>query len=601
MSGGTPSVARGRAAWAGAQGLAAAVVLLVQTVWRGAYLAHGYFVQDDFLMLHLGGTRAMSLSYLFENYAGHVFPGGFLVAYAEARLAPLSWSAAWVPVLATQLATGVVAWCLLSRLLGQRWERVPLLTVFCLGPLSLWSTQWWAVAIQFLPVELCAVAAGLSYLVWRQDANPRARLLPVLFLVLALLFQERGLLVALLVAAVALIVSPVRTVRGRLVAVLREDRLIWAAMVVLAVGYVVLHVVLAEVPSNAGGEPRQPIGLVANFLFRNVVPGLAGGPWSGADLPGAAVVPAGWVVGLSCALVVALVVYTVRYGGTTARVGWLSLVVYLLADALLILLGRAMFGSVAGLTMRYAADTVPMLVVALAGAVRDVRAPSFVRSIGSDRLGRHRAMVASVVVALIYAGSSAVTTVHLAPDFFNGDAKSYVANLRAGLMRQPDSVLVNSPVPSDVLFPWFFAQDRVSTVVGIAPWAPPFDAPSEQLRMVDGAGHVRPIVLDDPVTSPAGPVPKCGYAVTSATPAVVPMNGQVSYAGNVIAIGYYTNVDGSALVDAGGLVQTVPIESGLHVVYVPVLGTFGSVSVQLTMPGTVCLASLDAGLPRAAP
>ena len=105
-----PAPLRGRAAWAGPAGLAAIAVLLVQLVWRGSYLAQGWFTQDDFLVLHLGGTSTFGPDYLFQDYSGRLFPGGFAIAFVEARLAPLSWPAAYVPTLLMELGAGVLMW-----------------------------------------------------------------------------------------------------------------------------------------------------------------------------------------------------------------------------------------------------------------------------------------------------------------------------------------------------------------------------------------------------------------------------------------------------------------------------------------------------------
>ncbi len=586
------------AGWRGAAGTVAVVVLFVQLVWRTQYLAQGYFTQDDYLMLHLGGTSRLGLHYLWQDYAGHLFPGGFLIAYLEAHTAALSWPAAYVPVVLMQLGAGALMWVLLTRLLGSRWERVPLLVVFCVSPLSLWSTQWWAVAIQFLPVELCGLAAALGYLWWRQDRAPWARWLPIAFMVAGLLFQERALLIPLLVLAAGLIVDPAVGVRSRLVAVLRLDRRLWLGFGAAVIGYVLLHAWLAPVSRTGGGGGRQPVSLVANFLFRNVVPGLAGGPWAGVDLPGAAVVPATWVVVVSCGLLACVVAFTARFGGTTARAAWLALLAYVLVDAALVFGGRALFGPIAGLTVRYAADTVPILVVALAGAVRDVAAPPALTAFVAARGGPHRRSLICLAVAVGYVASAAVTSHQLAPDLFNGVSKSYVDTLHDDLSRQPDVVLYDSTVPSDVMFPWFLTANRVSTVIGDLPWAPSFDVPSEQLRIVNDAGHVSPIVLADPVSAYPGPSKSCGYNITL-SPTVVLMQGQVPFGKNVLRLGYYTNVSDVAIVTAGGDTVDVPVQPGLHQVDVVVTSAFDRLTVRLsTTSGTVCLASVVAGTPQ---
>lgn len=598
---GPVSVARGwRAAWSGGTAVGAVVLLLAQLVWRASYLVQGYFTQDDFLMLHLGGTQALAPGYLMQAYSGHLFPGGFLIAYVQARLAGLSWPAAYLPVIVMQLAAGVLMWLLLTRLLGLRTTRLPLLAVFCLCPLSLWSTQWWAVAIQFLPVELCGLAAALAYVAWRQDATRWGRQLTVAFVVVGLGFQERAMLILLVVLAAALVADRSGGVTGRVLDVVRRDARTWLALVGVVVLYLVLHAWLAPVTAGGGAGGRGSLDLVGNFFFRNLVPGLFGGPWTGERVTGAAVIPPVWVVAVSCGLLLALVGFTLHSGGATARLSWLLLLAYGAADVLLLFGGRAQYGGSLGLTTRYVADMMPILVIALAGALEAVVLPARLARFFAAAGRVERRTLAAVVVVVAYAASAAVTSRLTAPDLFNTAARSYVDNLGADLSEQPTAVLYDSTVPAEVMIPWFGKDSRVSTVYGIEPGAPQFDVASEQLRMVDDAGHVRQIVLRHPVSAVAGPSRECGYNVTL-SPTLVPMPRQVPFGKNVLRLGYYTNVYDIAILIAGSQIVSVPVQPGLHSVDVVLPTTFDTFSVRLSVSaGTLCLASAVAGEPRPA-
>src|SRR5262245_61876243 len=83
---------RGREAWTSWPGRLAVVLLLAQACWRGYYLLRGYYVQDDFRMLKLGGSNGLTIDYLFQEYSGHMWPGDFLIAWATARVDPISWT-----------------------------------------------------------------------------------------------------------------------------------------------------------------------------------------------------------------------------------------------------------------------------------------------------------------------------------------------------------------------------------------------------------------------------------------------------------------------------------------------------------------------------
>lgn len=589
---------RGRAAWAGPAGIAAVVVLAIQLVWRTVYLAQGYFTQDDFLMLSLGGTSPMSLSYLWQDYAGHLWPGAFVIAFIEARVAPLSWPAAYVPIVVMQLGAGVLMWMLLSRLLGPRWERLPLLAVFCFSPLTLWATQWWAVAITLLPLELCSLGASLSYLRWKSDGKVWGlRLVPVLAAT-GLLFQERGMLIPLVVLTVAVISYPAPGVWRRFTGTLRSDPRLWSGLAAIVIGYLLLHLWLAPVQATGGGR-RGDVDLVSNFLFRNVTPGLFGGPWTGVVLPGA-VIPPSWVVVLSVGLLGALIASTLVYGGTTAHVAWLVLMAYGVMDVALLFGGRAQYGSAFGLLPRYAADMMPVLVIALAGAVRDLRTPAWV----STRITRvhtpARRGLACVLVTIAYTGSAAITTHLMAPDLYNTQARLYVQNLSDDLSQQPSVVLYDSTVPDDVMISWFGSNDRVSTVYGLASRAPKFDVPSEQMRIVDSTGHVREIDFVDPVSAMPGPSTDCGYNVTL-NPLLIAMQSPLPLGKNVMQLGYYTNANDVAVLRAGTKTVKFPVFPGLHSVHIVLDTAFENFTVRLSRTAaTLCLAAATAGVPKPA-
>lgn len=587
---------RARDAWSGPIGRVAVLLIVVQLVWRGYYLAKGYFVEDDFLMMHLGATSGLTPAYLFQDYSGHLFPGGFVIAFLQARLAPLSWPVAAVTIALLQLAAAGLAWLLLCRLLGRSWRAVPCLVVCCFGPLTLWSTQWWAVAIQFLPVEICALGAALAFLLWHQDGNRHGRWGSVALVAAALLFQERGLLVPILVLAVALVVDETPGVLARTRVVLVRDRMVWLAMVGVDALYVGLHAWLA--PFSSAGRPGQgsSLDLVDNYLFHNLVPGMFGGPWTGDLLGRSALLPPSWVVALGVVLLVALVVPTVRWGGTTARLGWVMLLCYAVADVATVFGGRAFFGALVGYLARYAADATPMLAVTLAAALRETRLPPLPAV--TRRLPRSTPVIAALAVSVAFVASSAVTTHLEAPVSYHTAAKTYVTNLRSDLADQPGVTLYDSTVPQGVMTTLFGVDDRVSTVIGGTPGAPPFDVPSEQLRLAGPDGRLQPVTLTNPATAPFGPVRSCGYGVGQ-TPVIVAFTSAVPYGKNVVQLGYYTNVDDIAVVLVAGQSFTFPVASGLHELSLVVTGTFDSMSIQLTRTtGTLCLASVSAGVPQ---
>src|ERR1700744_1715079 len=66
--------------------LAAAVLIAVQLVIRGALAFGGYFYWDDLILIGKAGTHGLlSPSYLFDDHDGHVMPAAFLISGAIIR------------------------------------------------------------------------------------------------------------------------------------------------------------------------------------------------------------------------------------------------------------------------------------------------------------------------------------------------------------------------------------------------------------------------------------------------------------------------------------------------------------------------------------
>ena len=299
-----------------------------------------------------------------QDYSGHLFPGGFLIAWLNTHLAPLDWSVAVVEIVVLQLVASVLAWLVLCRLLPGSWWRLPVLSVYLFCPLALWPTQWWAVAIQYLPVSIFLFLATWALLHRLQEGSRWSGPLVVLATAAGLLFQERAVLYPMVLGFVAIAFAEARGLR-RIGVAFRGHLVVWVPLAVLLLGYVWLHRELAPIARTSPGSLAASAELVGNFVARNAVPGFAGGPWADPG-PSTIVVPTGWAVALSWAVVVVVVVLTLLRSGSAVW-GWLLLLTYTVADAVLLFGGRTGpdFGEALGLIPRYSADIVPVLVVGL--------------------------------------------------------------------------------------------------------------------------------------------------------------------------------------------------------------------------------------------
>lgn len=581
--------------WASRAGVVAIAVIAAQLLWRTVLLGRGYFTQDDFLVM--AGTRQGDWSSVLSgDYVGGFSPGGTAVAWLSANLAPLSWPLAAGTVLVLETAATVVMWMVLTRLVGDRWFRVPLLVLFAFAPLTLWTTQWWVLGLEYWSATLLLLVAVWAVLMTVRSGDRRSGAAAVAAVALALLFNERAVMYPVILAGVALMAAQGATVRARIGAIVRDLAAVWIGLVVVLVGYAALRWQAAPIDFIVGGE----LGDVVTGYLRHGLAEVFGGPWL-VNLPAHAyVIPTSWVVALNGALLLGLVGATTQRGGPTTRLSWGLLVVFLAGSiGVLALAGRGDLTGSLGLVHRFAAELAPVVVLCIAGALSEVTLPTVPvlgRTFAADRL---EVVIAGAAVIVLTA-SAGLSTARLAGNLYHQDDRTYVAEVRAALRADPQVVLLDGGVPDGIISPWYADRARVSSVVGLAPENPVFDLPSHSLRMVRDDGTLAPVVLEGAVVSAPSADERCGYPVR-ADGTEVPMQGQVPLGRWVLRIGYYTSTDGYATVDVAGTSQRFAVRSGLNAVQLVVEGAFDRFRMTLGQPDvTLCLTDAAAGVPRPA-
>lgn len=575
-------------AWRGVQGLAALGVVAVMVASRGVLLAGSFFNQDDFYLSGRAYASDLTVDFLLRDTAGHVNPLQQLSYWFVAHHAPYDWAVVAGAVLAIQTAATVLMWLLLTRLLGERWIRLPLLAMFAWAPLTLATTLWWSAAMGLWPHVLCSLAAIWLLVRWQQGTGRgRTELVAIVAVtVVGLLWHERAVLIPPLVYGVAVALADDASGWRRLTAALARFRWLWVALVALLAGFLVAHGLLTDV-EGGGGSARRMLGISWSFLGENVVPGLAGGPWTG-RLEGGAVVPATWVTVLSLVLAAAAVAILLLRGGPARRWALAVLVGYVAADLALVLSGRAGFGSVIGLDPRYSSDVVHAAVVCLALAVRGADAPRHVPP---------RLATGALVVA--YGVAAAFGTALLVPHFQNTEDRELVTTLRAELAADPTQVLVDDLAPADVVLPLVGEDSLYSRILAPLPEMPAFDDPSPRLRLVADDGRLVAPELDDTVTARPGPEEGCGYAVDERA---VDLRFRVPLAGRVLVrLGYFTDRESTVAVRAGDWSAEFLARPGPNQVWL-VLPDLGHEVDELELEsdgrGVVCVTDAEAGLPE---
>lgn len=599
-----------RTVWGGRQGAAALAVIVVMVVGRGVLVAGSYFNQDDYFFVHRALDAKLDFDYLvLTPNAGHVNPLQQLTFWIAARTAPFEWGVYAGFLILAQLLTTLVLWHVLTRLLPGRWARLPLLAMFAWSPLTLMTSLWWAAAICLWPHLLCSFVGVLCLLRERQGAGRSWVNQSVVLgaFVTGLLWHERAVLIAPVLVAAAVMLEDDVVGWRRIPSALRRFRWMWLGVVLVLGGFLVAHQAITSVE---GGRTDVGVSLQISWAFvgQNVVPGLVSGPWS-ATVTGGAVEPHLWVTITSIVILLGAVALLLRFGGPARRWALLFLVVYVLGDLALVLAGRSGFGRVVGLDPRYASDTLHAAVLAAAFALRG--APR------QEALHWPRRLVAGVAaggVALYLTGSAFGAAV-LVPHFQNPEDRAYIGHLRADLAADPNQVIVDALVPPDIVLPLVGDDSLLSRVLEPLPEDPVFDQPSSRMRMVDGAGRLVRVVLAGSIPMEPGPVAGCGYSVKT-TEVTVPL--AVEIRGRLVAhLGYFTDREATVAIATDTWSSTFLARPGPNDLWFvlpdegepvtsvrfrveddPIDQRTDPAPTAPTGSGTVCVASLEVGLPE---
>jgi hypothetical protein len=535
---------------------------------------HGSLAQDDFLITYRAGRSGLfDPGYLFQDYQGHLAPGCFLLTWFLTAMAPLNFAVLTIPLLLMQAATYVLFWMLLVRCFGRRWAILVPFTVFSASNLVLVPTLWWAYGIQILPVLLAMAAALYSHVRYLQDGG-RWAVSTVAWTVFGLAFYEKAVFIPVMVAGITVLLGEP----------LRKHLKLWAALGAVLAGYVVL--LLSLTTSQVGhGEGTVSAGTLADLAGRmladTLLPGLLGGPWSGPG-PGATWAPSPIVVSAGLFIVALAVVLISRKTWQP----WALLGFVTVADIGLVAATRLTdVGPALGNDPRYIAELA--LVAALCGAF------AFLRPGGGGERERPLALAISALLVL----SSFVSFQRLAPALRFEHSDQYLGNVRAAVAGDPELVLYDSFVPSDVMHEWFAENSRASHVVGLVPGIK-FDQAALRMHQLDDSGTPRRITGVEPIArSLPGPVPDCG-TVIGEDMVRIPLDKSLM-GRYLMKVDYFTSDGGEGIVEAGEASQKVWFPAGLHSVYVPLDGLFDHVSIQLVGKGApICAAVLEIGKPR---
>lgn len=582
--------------------IAAAVLVVVQLAFRSWALLGGWFYADDFEFLGDATGTDLTLDFLLTPHDSQLMPGGVLASWLVARSGPFDWGAAAAVVLVLQLLANLACWHVLVRLFGLRARCLPLLALYLFSPMTLPAFMWWSAAVNAVPVQLAfflAVAAHVTYL---RTGRLRHAVGAVLAICLGLAFFVKGVLVLAPLVLLTLgwftdrSTSWPRRVREAAV----RYRWAWLLYGAVVAAYSVVYLRLA--PNPVATDAPIPYGDVADAMLRfSFGPALLGGPWewSIANPPLGLVATPAWAANLAWVLLVVVVVVVAR----SRPVRWFALLIVAvqLATAYVLLArGRGgAAGGFAGLELRYLADSLPVVVLALGlwllpltdGRPAERRGPVVLQVPRWSAKGW-----LAVALTLAVLGGSAVSSVRYAA-FWRDDfpAKGYTETVLGESGRQP-LLVVDVPVPELVMpavtYPSnlpsrLFAhlgEDRVRAVTS-----------GNDLDMLSGFGQPFPAVVSPGATSSPGPLADCGYAVGAEATQIALQGAPQDYFW-WLQVSYLAGADGTLVVEVGGDRHELAVRAGAHRLFLQGEGGTADLALRTTEAATVlCVDQVTVG------
>jgi hypothetical protein len=559
--------------------LAAIVTATVPFVIHAWMTLTGYFGHDDFLIIYQAARHGpFDAGYLFQDYNGHVAPGGFLLAWLVTALAPLSHVLAVLPLLAMQAATSVLLWRALVRIFGPRWTLLLPFAVYAFSPLILYPTLWWAYGIQLVPTLLAMFGAVNAHLTYLRTRAAKHLVITLVWTVAGMAFYEKAALFPAMLFGITLLLGE------------RVPWRVWLAHGAVLIGYAVLYVSLI---TSRVKDSLPTTESIVEFVGRSVVdtflPSLFGGPWTdpGPGSSGTISTPSLWPRVAMVLLAAIVVGGSLLKARRRALLAWLLLAAYIAVDLALVIVTRLPeIGPLIGTDPRYIADAVPVAALCATFAYLEP---------GGSTGGLRRPVALSLVTLL--AISATLSFLLLAPGLQFAKSKQYVATAQAALAANPSMVLYDVQVPGDIMVEWFAEDARSSRVIGLLPQRPKFDQPAEVMYLLDVNGSPHKITgIKDPVVGRAGPVDKCGYPV-GGQPVTIPLSGRIT-GRRLLRMEYYTSSAGPVRLTLGTAGQDVNFTEGLHELYVVVDGSADRLEInRTTNVDPMCVVDIKIGTP----
>ncbi|MGW5521132.1 hypothetical protein [Gordonia sp. NPDC003950] len=616
---------------------AAFTLIIAQLVVRGWLVATGNFYWDDLILIGRASTMPiLSWEFLGNSHDGHFMPAAFLVAGISTVVAPVQWVAPALTLVILQALASLAVWRMIRVLLasadGPRDVTRDLaglgaLAFYLVTPMTVPAFIWWSAGLNSLPFQAAmAWIIADAVIAVRDDPTPRRRRLIVIrsavIFVVALAFFEKSLYIVPVALVVAVLVarfasptsSPAPTSPGPTsppttpddepdrdahlgplgIAVVRA-RALWAALGAIFVAWVLLFLSVSDATAGAHSL-SQTAQLVWRSINRAVVPSLVGGPWDWErwipsppmGFPAVWMIVAGWVV------VAAFTVWAVR-----ARRGVIAVLVcaalYVVIAQVPVMWNRSSANTALELaqTMRYLPDSALVIVAALALVIaaparstRRHRHEAATTDLDRDRHSERGPILAVgvAVLAALAVASSLISTASYQSSWSDDPTGPYLANAKKSLAANRNHPMFDQALPLEVLLPVAYPYNQISATFGRLADRPDFGSWTDKLSVLDTAGNLTPGAVTPRRTFAAGSGTCARPELTGADR--LQLDGPLIQWRWTVALGYCANAAGTVELSLqGGPAVRVPVQAGLHVVYVQLDGRGTAVAIAPITPG----------------
>lgn len=570
--------------------LGGALLILLQTVVRAGIVLPSYYWQDDFRHVELARRLGLSEAFLVRDYSGHLEVGQYFLYWLIGRDAGLSFLPAALSLLVLQLAAS----CLLLAVLRQLFGRSPWLLLpfagYLFTPLGLPVATWWAAGLQAMPLQIAMLLTLLGLLRAVRQRSWRWAAVSVAGQALGLLFWEKAVLILPAVLAVLVLVEWAGTPVGTRLRLLLAHW--WLLLPHALVHGLYTYVYLSVVDSSSviGQQAQDVARATSETVFRLLLPGIFGGPWTAAGGENTVFPRIGDAAAVFFAvLFLAVVAASLWLRGRRSLPGWVLVTGYVAVDLTLLQIGRADFIGLLTRDPRYITDALPIIAIgacaAFSGPTRSRRLPRWFPSTAGVRISAVPAIAALTCSCLL-------SSFLLAEQLQHRYSRNFVHALVRELDANPGAAVLNTPLPTNVS-----ASTDLAGLLRAMGREHQLDQPGTDVRMVDGLANLRRIIVIDPSHEGTGPVPDCGWRVEGRWQALgtVPARPGVQ----VVRLGYLTGQAATLHLKVGRDEQAVALPSGFGYATFVVTGRSGPVRTRVTdvVSGGICVTDVVAGAP----